>query len=221
MVMREEARIRTKLKEDDLVLYARQLRSASSFRPIFQLENKWLVPTPTQKMVIKSGYHFQSWPLLRAGLEAAELMDYFRLHPEQIQSWLDKEKRFDSLSWVRTGLPNPELRQDLFNLFNETAHANLRNIDGMSSFASGRDERTLAVGPLPFSTKERLPLGFVALLISYPIRVLWLSNQDVVSSEWVSGFDDFDSEAGFPLREDTTATSVNDLDVEKPDTLDL
>jgi len=147
-------------------------------------------------------------------------MDYFRLRPDEIQSWLDKEKRFDSLSWVRSSLPNPELRQNLFNMLNETAHANFRNIDAMSSFNSGQDTRTVAVGPLPFSTKEQLSLGFVALIISYPIRVLWLSNHEIVPSEWVLEFDKFDSEAGFPLREDTTATTVDDLGVGTPETSD-
>ena len=172
-------------------------------------------------VVIKNGYHFQSWPLLRGGLEAAELMDYFRLNPTEIQGWLDKEKRFNSLSWIRNRLPNTELRQQLFDLLNETAHANLRNIDAMSSWNSGPGVRTLAVGPLPFTTKEQISLKFASFFISYPIRVLWLSNQDVVSSDWVSEFNLFDSESGFLLREDTTAKSVDDLNIEQPDVPDI
>ena len=83
--------------------------------------------------VIKSGYHFQSWPLLRDSLEAEELMDYFKRNPKKIRSWLDKEKRFDGLSWVRNHLPKTELRNQLFDLLNETSHANFRNIDALSS----------------------------------------------------------------------------------------
>ena len=48
--------------------------------------------------VCKSGYPFQSWPLIRGGFEAAELMDYaLHRHPEYIEEWIHKEKRFDSL----------------------------------------------------------------------------------------------------------------------------
>ena len=168
--------------------------------------------------VIKSGYHFQSWPLLRDSLEAAELMDYFKRNPKEIRGWLDKEKRFDGLSWVRNHLPKTELRKQLFDLLNETSHANFRNIDALSTWESGPNERTLAVGPLPFSTEEQLPFTVAASLISYPVRVLWLHEQDVVSSDWVSKFNEFDSATGFVLGDDWAAKSADDLVVEPPNT---
>ena len=145
-------------------------------------------------------------------------MDYFKRNPKYIQGWLDKEKRFDGLSWVRDHLPNTEQRKQLFDVLNETSHANFRNIDALSSWESGPNQRTLAVGPLPFPTKEQNPLTFAASLISYPVRVLWLSDQSVVSSDWVSRFNEFDSATGFMLGEDWAAKSVDDLVVEPPTT---
>lgn len=167
-------------------------------------------------LVIKNGYHFQSWPLLRGGLEAAELMDYFKRYPKDIRGWLDKEKRFDGLSWVRDDLPMPERRKNLFDLLNEASHANFRSIDALSSFESGPSVKTLAVDPISFPTKEGNPLPIAASLISYPIRVLWLSEPGVVSSDWISKFKEFDSATGFLFGEGWTATSGDDLVVEPP-----
>ena len=66
-------------------------------------------------------------------LEAAELMDYLKRHPGEIRGWLDKENRFDSLSWLRDQLPKTELRKLMFD---EASHANFRNIDALSSWAA-------------------------------------------------------------------------------------
>lgn len=166
--------------------------------------------------VSKSGYHFQSWPLLRGALEAAELMDFLKRNPGEIRGWLDKEKRFDGLSWLRDHLPKTELRKQMFDVLNEASHANFRNIDALSSWDAGPGLRTLSVGPLSFPTKEQTPLNLAANLISYPIRVLWQSEQDVVSSDWESKFNEFDSATGFVLGDDWTAKSADDLVVEPP-----
>ncbi len=52
---------------------------------------------------VKNGYYFQAWPLLRGALEASELMDYFLRNDnaDEIRKWVDKEKRYDSLSWLK------------------------------------------------------------------------------------------------------------------------
>jgi len=168
--------------------------------------------------VTKSGYHFQSWPLLRGALEGAELMDFLKRNPGEIRGWLDKEKRFDGLSWVRDYLPKPELRKQLFDVLNEASHANFRNIDALSSWDAGPGLKTLSVGPLSFTTKEQTPLNLAANLISYPIRVLWQSDPDVVSSDWESRFKEFDSATGFLLGDDWAAKTVADLVSEPPTT---
>ena len=116
---------------------------------------------------VKNGYYFQAWPLLRGALEASELMDYFlrNSNPEEIQRWVDKDKRFDSLSWVRDSLPHTELRKKAFNQLNENSHANLINIDALSTFKSAAGVRTIAVGPLPFPpTAKTNPLMFDSLV---------------------------------------------------------
>jgi hypothetical protein len=59
--------------------------------------------------VSKSGYPFQSWPLIRGGFEAAELMDYLHRYPEDTVKWINKEERFNSLTWLRHELPKSEL----------------------------------------------------------------------------------------------------------------
>ena len=166
--------------------------------------------------VVKSGYHFQSWPLLRGGLEAAELMDYFLRHPDEIRGWLNKDKRFDSISWVRRHLPHTEPRNQFFDLLNENSHANFRNIAVLSAWKSGPGKTTQVVGPLPFPIQEPNPLTMAANLISYPIRVLWLAEPDAVSSEWISEFNDFDLATGFLLGEDWTSKSAEDLVREPP-----
>ena len=150
-------------------------------------------------LIVKSGYHFQAWPLLRGALEAAELMDYFSLKPDDILKWVNKEKRFDSTSWVKEHLPQTKLRQQFFDLLNENSHANLRNIDALSTYSSGPDRKTLAVGPIPFPLNDANPLILAAQLISYPTRVLWLSQRDVVSTEWITEFHAFDEANGFLL----------------------
>ena len=142
-------------------------------------------------------------------------MDYFLRHPEEIRGWLNMDKRFDSLSWVPQYLPHPELRKQFFDLLNETSHANFRDIAALSSWESGPNKRTLAVGPLPFVTHEQKPLTIASSLISYPVRVLWLAEPDAVSSDWISEFKDFDSATGFLLGEDWTSRSGEDL-VRKP-----
>ena len=167
---------------------------------------------------VKNGYYFQAYPLLRGALEASELMDYFLRNPNEIRGWLDKERRFDSVSWVKESLPHTELRKQLFNLLNENTHANLRNIDALSSFSTGPDRRTLAVGPLPFPPNDASPLTLAALLISYPTRVLWLSQGDVVPTEWVAEFQAFDEATGFLLGDDWTSHLGEDLLKQPPDT---
>ena len=72
------------------------------------------------------------------------------------------------------------------------------------------------VGPLPFPTQEPNPLTIAANLISYPVRVLWLAEQDAVSSDWVSEFNDFDSATGFLLGEEWTSQTGQDLVREPP-----
>ena len=166
--------------------------------------------------ILKSGYQFQSWPLLRGGLEAAELMDYFRRNPNETRGWLDKDKRFDNISRIRHHLPKTELRKLLYDLLNENSHANFRNIHALSSWESGPNIRTIEVGPIPFSIGEENPLTIAASLISYPVRVLWLSEQDAVSPNWVSEFNEFDSATGFLLGDDWKAQSVEDLVAEPP-----
>ena len=61
-------------------------------------------------------------------------MDYLMRNPGDIRAWLDKEKKFDSLSWVWDRLPNKELRKQLFDTLNDISHANFRNIDTLSTF---------------------------------------------------------------------------------------
>lgn len=169
--------------------------------------------------LVKIGYHYQSWPLLRGALEGAELMDYFLRNPKEITGWLDKDSRFDNLSRLRQHLPHTELRKQLFDLINENCHANFVNMDALSSLRTGPNKRTQVVGPDPYPHSESHTLRLAATLISYPVRVLWLSQKDAVSTEWVSEFSAFDSATGFHLGEDWTSESGEDL-VKEPPTAD-
>jgi len=170
---------------------------------------------------VKNGYYFQAWPLLRGALEASELMDYFlrKDNADEIQRWVDKEKRYDSLGWLREALPHTELRKRFFNILNENSHANLTNIDAMSTFKSRTGVKTIAVGPLPFPpTANSSPLTLAASLISYPTRVLWLSQSDVVSTDWVAEFQMFDEATGFMLGDDWTTSNLGEDLLRQPPT---
>ena len=123
--------------------------------------------------------------MLRGALEASELMDYLLRNPGEVRGWVDKEKRFDSLGRIRRTLPHPKFRKQLFDLLNENTHANVRNIDALSTYVSGPDRRTLAVGPLPFSPTENDSINMAASFISYPTRTMWQSDPDAVSADLV------------------------------------
>lgn len=148
--------------------------------------------------VSKSGYTFQSWPLIRGGFEAAELMDYLYRHPEDCEKWINKERRFDSLSWLRNELPQSELRKQVYDTVNELSHANLRPIDAFSTLRSDESgSRYLIVGPNPYPVKDRHPANLASTFISYPTRVLWQSDPGVMDSNWVARFHSFDAEFKF------------------------
>jgi hypothetical protein len=154
--------------------------------------------------ICKSGYPFQSWPLIRGGFEAAELADYLSRHPEDTEKWVNKETRFDSLSWLRQELPQPGLRQKLYSNLNDSTHANLRPIDALSTLRIGEGEnRSLVVGPnpLPIPIDGVNPVDLVSSLISYPVRVLWQSDRGVMDRDWVARFHAFDAEAKFVFGE--------------------
>ena len=150
----------------------------------------------------KSGYPFQSWPLVRGGFEAAELMEYLYCHPEDSGKWLNKEKRFDKLAWLRRGLPKSDQRTTFYNIVNGCIHANLRSIDAFSTLRSDeKGVRYLSVGPNPYPIEEPNPIELVSTIISYPVRVLWQSDPKVMDSAWVARFHSFDAAADFPFGE--------------------
>lgn len=152
--------------------------------------------------ISKSGYSFQSWPLIRGGFEAAELMDYLSRHPENTEKWVDKETRFDSLSWLRNELPQPDLRQQLYDDLNDITHANLRPIDAFNTLRIGDGGiRYLVVGPNPLPIYGANPVDLVSSFISYPVRVLWQSDRGVMDRDWVARFHSFDAETKFVFGE--------------------
>lgn len=152
--------------------------------------------------VSKSGYPFQSWPLIRGGFEAAELMDYLYRHPEDCEKWINKERRFDGLSWLRNELPESELRRKLYDTVNELSHANLRPIDAFSTLRLNESgTRYLIVGPNPYPVQGHHPANIGSNLISYAIRVLWQSDRGVMGSNWVARFHSFDAEFKFAFGE--------------------
>jgi hypothetical protein len=151
----------------------------------------------------KNGYPFQSWPLIRGGFEAAELMDYLHRYPENTAKWVNKEKQFD-LRRLRHELPKSELRRNFYHTVNDSTsiHANLRPIDAFSTLRSDeKGVRYLSVGPNPYPIEEPNPIGLVSTIISYPVRVLWQSNPRVMDSTWVARFHSFDAEADFAFGE--------------------
>jgi hypothetical protein len=154
--------------------------------------------------VSKSGYPFQSWPLIRGGFEAAELMDYLHRYPEDTVKWINKEERFNSLTWLRHELPKSELRRNFYNTVNDSTstHVNLRPIDAFSTLRSDENEiRYLSVGPNPYPIEEPNPIALASIIISYPVRVLWQSDPSIMDSNWVTRFHSFDAGADFPFGE--------------------
>ena len=152
--------------------------------------------------ISKSGYPFQSWPLIRGGIEAAEVMDYLTRFPEYVDSWINKEKRFDSLSWLKNKLPGTDLRRTFFDTLNNLIHANVRPLDAFSTLRTGKEgARYLIVGPNPYPIEGSSPIDLASTLVSYPIRVLWQIDAGVMDRDWKIRFNKFDSEAKFPFGE--------------------
>lgn len=150
----------------------------------------------------KSGYPFQSWPLIRGGFEAAELMDYLCRRTEDVEKWINKEMRFDSLSWLKDKLPGSDPRRTFYNTINDLIHANLRPIDSFSTLhVNNGGTRYLIVGPNPYPVENPNPIEFASIIVSYPIRVLWQSDPDLMDINWVTEFHSFDAEAKFPYGE--------------------
>ena len=150
----------------------------------------------------KSGYSYQSWPLIRGGFEAAELMDYLCHHPQDTEKWINKEKRFDSLSWLRNDLPHTNLRRRLYDTINDLTHANLRPIDAFGTLRSDdKATKYLVVGPNPYPIEGSNPIDVASSFISYPTRVLWRSDPGVMDSDWVARFHSFETQAKFPFGE--------------------
>ena len=114
-------------------------------------------------------------------------MGYLYRYPEDTMKWVNKEKRFNSLAWLRDELPKSERRRKLYNTVNDSTstHVNLRPIDAFSTLRSDeKGIRYLSVGPNPYPIEEPNPIGLVSTIISYPVRVLWQSNPRVMDSTW-------------------------------------
>ena len=57
------------------------------------------------QVLLERGYGMGSLGPLRAAQESTELMQYFVLHPEEVEPWKADDKKFLRLDWVRDELP--------------------------------------------------------------------------------------------------------------------
>ena len=130
-------------------------------------------------------------------------MEYLCRHPEEVQQWVNKEKRFDQLTWLRKKLPRPDARRQFYNTANNLTHANLRPIDAFSTLRiDDSGIRYLIVGPNPYPIEGSNPINLASTFISYPIRVMYHSDRSVMDDTWVTSFHRFDAEAKFPFGEE-------------------
>jgi len=98
-------------------------------------------------VLVRCGYLLASLGPLRASQEAADLMQYFRLNPDEVDAWRAEDEKFASLGWIRKELPvDPTL---IYDFLAYGLHANWRFIPHLMSDASVTDTNyEITPGPI-------------------------------------------------------------------------
>ena len=150
-------------------------------------------------LLCRSGYYLPAWPLIRGCVEATELMEYFRRHPDRLIEWLEKDPDFDHTGWIRWKLPASQLRKQFYDTVNEIIHANWREAHLFSTPGEITGGRRLYVGPFELAMEQKNPIAMLAGIIAYPLREFYHLCADLVSQEWKALVEDLDSLTNYPF----------------------
>jgi len=150
-------------------------------------------------LLCRSGYYLPAWSLVRGCVEATELVEYFRRHPDRLIEWLEKDPDFDHTGWIRWKLPASQQRKQFYDLVNETVHANWRQAHLFSSRGEITGRRRLYVGPFELAMEHRNPIAMLSIIIAYPLREFYHLCADLVSEEWKALVEDLDSARDYPF----------------------
>jgi len=150
-------------------------------------------------LLARSGYYLRAWPLIRGCIEATELMEYFRRHPDRIIEWLEKDPAFDHTGWIRWKLPASQHRKQFYDMVNETIHANWRQAHLFSSPGEITGRRRLYVGPFQLAMEHKNPISMLAGIVAYPLREFYHFCGDLVSDQCKALVEDLDTATKYPF----------------------
>lgn len=148
------------------------------------LGSKAFADARAAQVLLQQGYAMASLGPLRAATEAADLMDYLLRSPAEAKLWLEEDKKFDRLDWIRKELPvDPS---PWYEFLNWGMHANWRFIPQlMRKEGSPLDTHyEIIPGPTRNETFTELLSGaaiFAALKI---IALLHDQHRDLVHDVW-------------------------------------
>lgn len=135
-------------------------------------------------VLLKSGYQMASLGPLRAGFEAGDLMDHFTRVPDDAALWLDEDKKFDNLGWIRKQLPIDS--GPSYDFLNWGLHANWRMIPQLMRRGGNPLDTTFQIVPGPVRN-ETLTEFLAGMSITVGLRVVALLHDhspSLVSDIW-------------------------------------
>ena len=144
---------------------------------------------------LRAGYALQSYPVLRAALETAELMEYLKDHPDEVGAYVRGSGNFKQrdTSWIRKELPDTRTRGKVYDFLNYQTHANFKGLNAYTT--RDVDEYTSAaeVGPSGMTSPATTgPYLFLTIIVAYAIRTMWRSDESAASTDWLERFLNFD-----------------------------
>lgn len=153
-------------------------------------------------LLMRAGYALQSFPPMRAALEACEIMEYLSSHPDELDAYIAGTNPFNrDLRWLRDELPETETRRKAYSYFNYFTHNNFKGLNIYTTFDAAPNVVVAHAGPFQHPVPEVVPFVFATALLAYAIRILWESDKSCVSGDWISRFESFDQATGKAFAE--------------------
>lgn len=195
-----------KAKFDRGMELARELvgaRSTRDYKDDFQIAQTYLFfkainDLRASSVLGKTGHSLQGFPLIRSAFETSELMDYLERNRAAVDDYLAAAGAFKrNLDWIRRELPHTTARSVLFDVLNWMTHP---NFEALAIYGyrdvPGTDDRVIHAGPFVPRLPAMSPIFMAVTFVSYPIRVLYRCDREVVPDDWTAKFDAFDRESG-------------------------
>jgi hypothetical protein len=136
-------------------------------------------------LVMRAGYSLQAFPLLRAALETAELIEYLRLRPEGIEDFVTGRMSFQrDLSWVRRELPDSQTRTKAYDALNYLTHSNFKGLNIYTTYNVAAEVTAAQVGPMIPRSPLIIPYIFASAIVGYSTRAIWEYDPAVMDDMW-------------------------------------